>query len=103
MRTDFSLFSDRLGEACRARDMTQDRLCRSIGLGPRRFLNLTAAGPGALDLSRVCQMADALDVSLDWLLGRSKCDLRNGNAGSAGTVEEAKKKAAIAAAELMPI
>jgi len=25
----------------------------------------------ALDLYRVCQIADRLDVSLDWLLGRS--------------------------------
>jgi hypothetical protein len=26
----------------------------------------------ALDLYRVCQIADRLDVSLDWLLGRSE-------------------------------
>jgi hypothetical protein len=28
-------------------------------------------GPGAIDLWRVCQIADVLDVSLDWLTGRS--------------------------------
>jgi hypothetical protein len=27
--------------------------------------------PGAFNLYRVCQIADALDASLDWLLGRS--------------------------------
>jgi hypothetical protein len=30
-----------------------------------------SSGPGSLDLYRVCQIADALDVSLDWLMGRS--------------------------------
>jgi hypothetical protein len=33
--------------------------------------NLSLSGPGALDFYWLCQIADALDVSLDWLLGRS--------------------------------
>ena len=32
---------------------------------------MSLSGPGSLDLYRVCQIADALDVSLDWLTGRS--------------------------------
>jgi hypothetical protein len=28
-------------------------------------------GPGAIDLWRLCQIAEVLDVSLDWLTGRS--------------------------------
>ena len=71
MRTDFSLFRDRLAEACRVRDMKPEAVFRSIGLGGRRALDLQFAGLRALDLYRVCQIADRLDVSVDWLLGRS--------------------------------
>jgi hypothetical protein len=52
MRSDFSLFSERLAEACRA-------------------IAMTLTGQGALDPHQVCQIADVLDVSLDWLTGRS--------------------------------
>ncbi|MGO8952912.1 MAG: hypothetical protein ACLPWS_11645 [Rhodomicrobium sp.] len=72
MQTDFSLFRERLAEACRARNTTEAKVCSSIGLGGRRAINLTVCGPGALDLYRVCQIADKLGVSLDWLMGRSK-------------------------------
>jgi hypothetical protein len=71
MRTNFSLFRDRIAEACRARNMTETKICRGIGLAPKRGINLSLTGPGAIDLWRVCQIADALDVSLDWLTGRS--------------------------------
>jgi hypothetical protein len=37
----------------------------------RRALNVHLASLRALDLYRVCQIADRLDVSVDWLLGRS--------------------------------
>jgi hypothetical protein len=43
----------------------------STGLAPRRLVAPRLTGPGALDLYRVCQIADVLDVSLDWLSGRS--------------------------------
>jgi len=46
-------------------------LTPSIELGGRRALVLQVAGLRALDLYRVCQIADRLDVSVDWLLGRS--------------------------------
>lgn len=72
MRTDFSLFRDRLAEACRVRGMKQDAVYRSIGIGGRRALDVQSVGVlRALDLYRVCQIADHLDVSVDWLLGRS--------------------------------
>ena len=71
MPTDFNVFRDRLAEACRVRGMTHDAVYRSIGMGGRRALDLQFSGLRALDLYRVCQIADRLDVSLDWLLGRS--------------------------------
>jgi hypothetical protein len=72
MSTDFSLFRDRFAEACRVRDMKPDAVYRSIGLGARRALDVQSVGVlRALDLYRVCQIADRLDVSVDWLLGRS--------------------------------
>jgi len=53
------------------RNMTESNVCARIGLGGRSAKSLSVFGPGALDLYRVCQIADVLDVSLDWLMGRS--------------------------------
>jgi hypothetical protein len=55
----FTLFRERLVEACPLRNTTPDKLARSIGLGPRRALDLEY-----LELK-------CLDVSIDWLLGRT--------------------------------
>ena len=71
MPTDFSLFRERMAEACRIRGMTHDAVCRSIGMGGRRTVDLDFAGLRALDIYRLTQIADRLDVSVDWLLGRS--------------------------------
>ena len=71
MPTDFSVFRERLAEACRARNMTSDKLCRSIGLGARRVIDLEYLGLKVLDIHRLAQIADRLDVSIDWLLGRT--------------------------------
>jgi hypothetical protein len=71
MRTDFSLFRERLAEACLARQVAEPKLAASIGLSPRRAIVMSLTGPGSLDLYRVCQIADVLDVSVDWLVGRS--------------------------------
>jgi hypothetical protein len=71
MRTDYSIFRGRLAEACRARDLKTVELSLSTGLAPRRLAAPRLTGPGALDLYSVCQIADILDVSLDWLTGRS--------------------------------
>jgi hypothetical protein len=72
MPTHFSVFRDRLAEACRVRGMTQEAVLRSIGMGARSTLEFHSVGLPALDLYRVCQIADRLDVSVDWLLGRSE-------------------------------
>jgi hypothetical protein len=71
MRTDFHLFRERLAEACRARGTTEAKVCAQIGLGARRAFHLALAGPRAIDVWRLCQIAEELDVSLDWLTGRS--------------------------------
>jgi hypothetical protein len=34
-------------------------------------LHFSLAGPRAIEVYRLCQIADVLDVSLDWLTGRS--------------------------------
>jgi hypothetical protein len=72
MRTDFSVFRERLADACRARDVKTAELSLSTGLAPRRLVAPRLTGPRALELYRVCQIADVLDVSLDWLTGRSE-------------------------------
>jgi hypothetical protein len=51
--------------------MTHDRLCASICLGSRRRVDLSFSGLKALDIYRLAQIADRLDVSVDWLLARS--------------------------------
>jgi hypothetical protein len=71
MRANFSLFRERLTEACLARGRTERDVCQQIGLGSRRAITLALTGPNAIDLWRLCQMAEVLEVSLDWLTGRS--------------------------------
>ncbi len=43
--------------------MTRDSLCRSIGLGGRRAADFLLFGLKAIDLYRLTQIADRLDVS----------------------------------------
>jgi hypothetical protein len=45
--------------------------CQQIGLAGRRAMTLSLSGPGAIDFWRLCQIAEVLAVSLDWLKGRS--------------------------------
>jgi hypothetical protein len=71
MHTNLNLFRERFTEACRVHNMTESKLCSGIGLSGRRGLRLSLSGPGAIDVYRLCQIADALDVSVDWLTGRS--------------------------------
>jgi hypothetical protein len=66
----FSVFRERLAEACGVRDR-YPALCRGIGLSPNKAVDLEYSPLEALDLYRVCQIADKLDVSIDWLLSRS--------------------------------
>jgi len=58
MRAHFALFRERPAETCRARNMTEAKVCSRIGLGAKRAIRLALAGP-----RRLCQIADALDVS----------------------------------------
>jgi hypothetical protein len=69
--TNSNLFRDRFAEACRVRGTTCDKVCRDIGLGSRRRIDLSVSGVKALDIYRLVQIADYLHVSIDWLLGRS--------------------------------
>ena len=71
MPTDFHVFRERPAHACLVRNLAHDRLCRSIGLGGRRVIDLEFSGLKALDIERLSQIADRLNVSVDWLLGRS--------------------------------
>ena len=57
MRSNFSVFRERLAEACRLREMTNDKLCSSIGLGGRRAVDLGYSGLKALDIYRLAQIA----------------------------------------------
>jgi hypothetical protein len=64
MRSDFTVFHGHLAEACRDRKKTPDPLCAAA-------MDLHFAGVRALDVYRLAKIADELNVSVDWLLGRS--------------------------------
>ena len=64
MQSDFAVFRENLAAACRERNMTHDPLCAAA-------VDLHFAGVRALDVYRLAKIADSLQVSLDWLLGRS--------------------------------
>lgn len=64
MQSDFAVFRENLAAACRERNMTHDPLCAAA-------VDLHFAGIRALDVYRLAKIADSLQVSLDWLLGRS--------------------------------
>jgi hypothetical protein len=67
--TDLSLFPSRFAQACKARGVSPQQVAERAGLpaDAGRDLAVTAIH---LPLYRLCYVADALDVSLDWLLGR---------------------------------
>ncbi len=67
--TDLSLFASRFDYACRAKRISPWDVAQRAGLpaDAGRDLGETAIH---LPLYRLCYVADALDVSLDWLLGR---------------------------------
>jgi len=67
--TDISQFPHRFVDACRARSLSPQQVAERAGLPAEagRDLAITAIH---LPLYRLCYVADALDVSLDWLLGR---------------------------------
>jgi len=65
VQSDFRIFRENLAAACRERNMTHDPLCAAA-------VDLHFAGIRALDIYRLAKIADSLDVSVDWLLGRSE-------------------------------
>ena len=71
MHTDFSVFRKRLSEACGARRITEHQLYRRTGLTGRRAVDFELFGLKVIDIYALTRMADELDVSIDWLLGRS--------------------------------
>jgi transcriptional regulator with XRE-family HTH domain len=69
-KCDLSVLPYRFTEAYKMREMTSADVVRRIGLPPQRELQIDA---GLRDISvyRLCQMADVLNVSIDWLTGRT--------------------------------
>lgn len=67
--TDISQFPNRFTDACRARSLSPQQVAERAGLpaDAGRDLAMTAVH---LPLYRLCYVADALNVSLDWLLAR---------------------------------
>lgn len=65
MQSDFRVFRENLAAACRERNMTHDPHCAAA-------VDLHFAGVRALDIYRLAKIADSLEVSVDWLLGRSE-------------------------------
>ena len=64
VQSNFTVLRENLAAACRERKMTHDPLCAAA-------VDLHFAGVRALDIYRLAKIADNLDVSVDWLLGRS--------------------------------
>jgi hypothetical protein len=64
MQSNFTVLRENLAAACRERNMTHDPLCAAA-------VDLHFAGVRALDIYRLARIADNLEVSVDWLLGRS--------------------------------
>jgi transcriptional regulator with XRE-family HTH domain len=72
MRYDLTLFGPHLREACKARGVTVAQVGHSIGLAPRRIVDLEQSGVHNLDVYRLADLAQSLNVSVDWLLGREE-------------------------------
>lgn len=67
--TDISQFPHRFVDACRARSLSPQQVAERAGLPADAGRDLADTAIH-LPLYRLCYVADALDVSLDWLLGR---------------------------------
>jgi hypothetical protein len=67
--TDLSQFPHRFVDACRARKLSPQQVAEQAGL-PAAAGNDLAMTAIHLPLYRLCYVADALNVSLDWLLAR---------------------------------
>lgn len=65
MQSNFTVLRENLAAACRERNITHDPHCAAA-------VDLHFAGVRALDIYRLATIADYLNVSVDWLLGRSE-------------------------------
>ncbi len=79
VESDFTVLRSKLAAACRKRNVSHDPQSRAA-------VDLHFAGVRALDIYRLARIADELDVSVDWLLGRT----------DAMELPEAKRKASLA-------
>ena len=71
---DTTIFSHRLTEARKARRRTKRALAEAIGLS-ETAIGQFESGKNLPAIATVVALADALDVSLDWLCGRTKENL----------------------------
>ena len=79
------LLGCRLREARRARGLTQKQLALRAGGFPYQVVCLVERGRQGVSGERVAQLASALQVSADWLLGLSEARTRPGEGyGEAG-------------------
>ena len=61
-----------LGKPAKLRGTTVEKLLRSIGMGSKNVLLVEFAGLRKLDIHRLLQIADRLDVSLDRRMCRTE-------------------------------
>jgi transcriptional regulator with XRE-family HTH domain len=67
--TNLALFPSRFAYACTVRRLSPEEVAERVGLPLSAGFDLDNTAI-YLPLSRLCNIADVLDVSLDWLLGR---------------------------------
>ena len=65
------VFAERLKEAMTTRKMTQLQLAATVGLG-KSSISQYLSGRNIPNTLNLKQIANALDVSVDWLLGRTQ-------------------------------
>jgi hypothetical protein len=70
MVNNLKLLRERLAEACRLRNTMFLDACRGLHLAPNRAYHLELR-PENLTLTQLVHIAGALDMSLDYLLGRT--------------------------------
>jgi hypothetical protein len=67
--TNLELFPSRFAYACTVRQLSPEEVAERVGLPVSAGFDLDNTAI-YLPLYRLCSIADVLDVSLDWLLGR---------------------------------
>jgi hypothetical protein len=70
MVNNLSILRERLAEACRLRNTMFFNVCRGLFIAPNRAYQLELR-PENLTIAQLVYIAGALDVSLDYLLGRT--------------------------------